>query len=205
MFSFLFEISMTNSNSLFDLILASLLPISWVRLFSIAHGLNFFLFSGCILHLNYVGFDWAFDLGDSSYSAKIWRALCLPTLLSACNFLITPSFISTSQLLLPAIRLSPQFAHLNSFGRLIVLSFAWSSSPQFRQTPFFLILFLHVRICGNYDILWASLGTCIQWLFLQVEGKKYCRSVRYLWLDETRCNKVFFFQILDWIRSFVGR
>ena len=29
------------------------------------------------------------------------------------------------------------------------------------------------------------------WLFLQVEGKKYCGSVRVLWLDETRSNCIF--------------
>ena len=40
--SFSFETSMTNSNSLFDLMVAGLLPIYWVKLFSIAHGLNFF-------------------------------------------------------------------------------------------------------------------------------------------------------------------
>ena len=43
--SFSFEILMTNSDSLFDLMIAGLLPISWVRFFSIAHGLNIlFLF-----------------------------------------------------------------------------------------------------------------------------------------------------------------
>ena len=53
---FSFEISMTNSD-LFDLTVAGLLPISWMSLISIAHGLNFLLTSGSILHLESVGYD----------------------------------------------------------------------------------------------------------------------------------------------------
>ena len=55
--SFSFEISMINSDSLVDLMVAGLLPISWVKLFSIAHGLNVLFFSGSILHLKCVGYD----------------------------------------------------------------------------------------------------------------------------------------------------
>ena len=42
--TFSFEISMINSDSLFNLIIAGLLQISWVRLFSIALGLNVVFF-----------------------------------------------------------------------------------------------------------------------------------------------------------------
>ena len=48
MLSFSFEILMTNSDSLFDLMIAGLLPISWVDLISTAHGLNVIFFSGSI-------------------------------------------------------------------------------------------------------------------------------------------------------------
>ena len=48
MLSFAFEISITNSNSLFDLMVADLVSISWMKLFSIAHSLNFLLFHGSI-------------------------------------------------------------------------------------------------------------------------------------------------------------
>ena len=54
---FSFEISMTNSDFLFDLMVAGLLPISWVRLFSIAHVLNVLFPSWSILHLECVGYD----------------------------------------------------------------------------------------------------------------------------------------------------
>ena len=66
-----FEISMINSDLLVDLMVAGLVPISWVRLFSIAHGLNVLLFSGFILHVTCVGYDCGFDLGDSSSPARI--------------------------------------------------------------------------------------------------------------------------------------
>ena len=65
--SFLFEISMTNSDSLFDLMAAGLLPTSWMKLFSIAHGLDFLFISRSILHLKCVGYDWGFDLGEMPY------------------------------------------------------------------------------------------------------------------------------------------
>ena len=65
------EISMINSDSLFDFMVAGLLPISWVRLFSIGHGLNALFFSGSILHVKCVGYDCGFDLGDSSSPARI--------------------------------------------------------------------------------------------------------------------------------------
>ena len=45
--------------------------------------------------------------------------------ISLC-FLITPSFILTSQLLLPAMCTSQQFGHLDSFRHLFVLSLVWS-------------------------------------------------------------------------------
>ena len=54
--SYSFEISMTNLDSLFDLIVAGLFPISGVKLFSIAHRLNVLFFSGFILHLKCVGY-----------------------------------------------------------------------------------------------------------------------------------------------------
>ena len=65
------EISMTNLDSLIDLMVAGLLPISRVKLFSIAYGLNFLFFSGSILHLKCVGYDLWLDLGDSSSPAMI--------------------------------------------------------------------------------------------------------------------------------------
>ena len=71
MLSFSFEIYMINSNSLVDLMGAILLPISWVRLFSIAHGLNVLFHSGSILQVKCVGNDCVFDLGDSSSPARI--------------------------------------------------------------------------------------------------------------------------------------
>ena len=89
--SFSFEIFMTNSDSLFDLMVADLLPISLMKLFSIAHGLNVIFFSGSILHLKCVGYDWGFDLGDTSPAKILWD-LRLPTLLSACTFLIALFF-----------------------------------------------------------------------------------------------------------------
>ena len=61
---------MINSVSLFDLMVAGLLPISWAKL-SIAHGLNVLFFSGSILHVKCVGYDCSFDLGDSSSLATI--------------------------------------------------------------------------------------------------------------------------------------
>ena len=125
---------MINSVSLFDLMVAGLLPISWAKL-SIAHGLNVLFFSGSILHVKYVGYDCGFDLGDSSSPARIVRALRLPTLQSPCIFLFTRCFISTSQLLLPAMFPFPHFVHFDSFGYLFVLSLVWSS-PQFQQTAF---------------------------------------------------------------------
>ena len=69
--SITFEISMINSVSLVDLMVARLLPISWVRLFSIAHGLNVPFFSGSVLHVKCVGYDCRLDLGDSSSPARI--------------------------------------------------------------------------------------------------------------------------------------
>ena len=54
--SFSFEISMTSLDSLFDLMVAVLLQISWMKLFSIAQKLNVLFFSGSILHLKYVGY-----------------------------------------------------------------------------------------------------------------------------------------------------
>ena len=39
---------MTKADSLFDHIVARLLPISWLKLFSIAHRLNSLFFSGSI-------------------------------------------------------------------------------------------------------------------------------------------------------------
>ena len=108
---FSFEITMTDLDSLFDLMVARLLPSLWVKLFSIAHGLHVLSFSGSILHLKCVGFNWGFDLEDSSSPARIRRALRLSTLLSACIFSITLSLFSTSQLLLPAKCPSPQLTH----------------------------------------------------------------------------------------------
>ena len=55
---------MINSDSLIDLMVAGLLPNSWVRLFFIAHGLNVLFFSGSVLHENFIGNDCVFDLGD---------------------------------------------------------------------------------------------------------------------------------------------
>ena len=55
--SFSFEITMINSDSLFDFMVAGLLPIFRVKLFSIAHGLNVLFFSGSIFHLKCVGHD----------------------------------------------------------------------------------------------------------------------------------------------------
>ena len=77
---------MINSDALFDIMVAGLLPIYWVRLFSIAHGLNVLFFSGSIMQVKCVGYDCGFDLGDSSSPARISRSFRLPTLLSACIF-----------------------------------------------------------------------------------------------------------------------
>ena len=64
--SFSTEISMIKPDSLVDLMVAGLLQISWVRLFSIVHGLNVLFFSGYILQVKCVGNDCEFDLGDLS-------------------------------------------------------------------------------------------------------------------------------------------
>ena len=81
---FSFEISMTKSDLLFEHMVAGLLSIYWVKLFYVAHGLIFFLFSGSFLHKKCVGCGWGFDLGDSASPARISRALRLHTLLSTC-------------------------------------------------------------------------------------------------------------------------
>ena len=77
---------------------------------------------------------------------------------------------SISQLLLPAMCLSPQFTNLDSFWNWFVLYLMWSSSPQFRQILFVCILFFCIRICGFYDISCAGLGTCIQGHLMVVRG-----------------------------------
>ena len=68
---FSFDISMTNSDSFFDLMDAGFLPVSLVKFFSIAHGLKFLFLSGFILHPKFEEFEIGFDLGDSSSPAKI--------------------------------------------------------------------------------------------------------------------------------------
>ena len=55
--SFSFEISLSNLDSLFDLMGAGLHPNSWVKLFSIAHGLTFIYFSGSIFYVTCVGYN----------------------------------------------------------------------------------------------------------------------------------------------------
>ena len=69
--SLLFEISMKSSDSLFDLKIAGFIPISWVKLFPVAHGLNFLFISGSIFHLKYVCHEIVFDLDDSYSPARI--------------------------------------------------------------------------------------------------------------------------------------
>ena len=95
---------------------SGLLPSSWVKVVSIAHGLNFLLFYGSISRLKCVGHDFWFDIADSYSPAMIWRHLIHPTLISAWILLITLSFISTLQLLLLVMCPSRQFAHLDSCG-----------------------------------------------------------------------------------------
>ena len=123
------DISMTNSDSLFDFMVSGLLPTTWVKLFSIIYVLNFPFFPESTLHLKSVAYELGFHLGDSSSSARIWRAFRLLTLPSAYIFLITLFFSFHSHYSLPC-------AHLDSFEHLLVLSLLWSSLPQFRQTPF---------------------------------------------------------------------
>ena len=160
---------MTTSDSAFDLVVTGLLPMSWVRLFFIAHGFNFLLFSGSNLRLKSVGCTETLILGTH---------LLLPGfeelfVFSFCHqliFLKSLFFLfSTSQLLHRAM-CAPQFAHLDSPGQLFALSIVWSSSPHFWQTPFHLHLDLCVRICGIYDISWADLGSCIQRYLMAVRG-----------------------------------
>ena len=69
--SFLFEISMTNSDYFFHLMVAGSPPISWAKLFSIANELNFLLISRSILHLKSVRNDQGFDLEDSSAPTRL--------------------------------------------------------------------------------------------------------------------------------------
>ena len=66
-----------------DFTVAGLLPISWAKLFYIAHELNFNLFSGYFLNLKFVGYEGEFDFRDSSSPVRTWRAPRLTTLLSA--------------------------------------------------------------------------------------------------------------------------
>ena len=54
---FSFEISMANSDSLFDFMVVGLLPIYWMKLFSIANRLNVLFSSGSILHPKCVGYE----------------------------------------------------------------------------------------------------------------------------------------------------
>ena len=191
---------------------AGLLSISWLKLFSIAQELNVLFYSGSILLLKRVGYEWGFDLEDSFCPVWIWRALRLPFLLWACIFLIALSFFSTSQLLLPVMCPSPQFTHLDSLGHCFVLSLVWSSSPQFRQTAYrrhlvFVSVFVAlvtyhgpvlILVCSG--IWWLSGVIESVWLFFQVEGKEYCRGVRVLGLDET----CFYCIFDDWVRFFQG-
>ena len=62
---------MTKSDSLFDLMVAGLFPISFVKHFCISRRLIFIFFSGSILHLKCVEYELGFDLGDSSLPARI--------------------------------------------------------------------------------------------------------------------------------------
>ena len=116
-------------------------------------------------------------------------------------FLYYSSFISTSQLLLPVMCPSPQFEQLDSFGPLFVLSLVKSSSSYFRQIPFCLqfdfcmfvfvvIMTYHVSVfvlfySGDW-LLFGDRG--IIWLLLQVEDKKYCRSVEVPWPKKNNFN-----------------
>ena len=54
--SFSFEISTTNSDSLFDLMVTGLLSFYFMKLSSNTQGLNVIFFSGTILHLKCVGY-----------------------------------------------------------------------------------------------------------------------------------------------------
>ena len=157
---------------------AGSLPISWVKLFSINHGLNFPLFSGSILHLKCIGYDCGFGLGDSSYPVRIWRALSLPTLLIACIFLITLSFIAISQSLLSDMYLSPQFAQLDSFEHsLVFFSTCVVIIPAISAKSFSSASFLCVRICGNYAISWVGFGTFIQPYLMVIRGYRHYMAV----------------------------
>ena len=150
-FFFSFEILMTNSDSLFDLMVAGLLPISLVKLFSITHGLNVFFFSGSILYLKCVGYDWGFDLGDSSSPVRIWRARRLPTLLSACIFSITLFFQLHSCYFLPCVLLR-SLQTLIHLGVDFFCHLCGFLLHNFDKLLFVCILFLCVRICGIYGI-----------------------------------------------------
>ena len=70
---------MMNSDSFVDLMVADLLPTSFVKLFFIAHGLISLFFSGSTLRLKCVECEWGFDLRDSSSTAMIRRDLRLST------------------------------------------------------------------------------------------------------------------------------
>ena len=167
-------ISITKSGLLFDPIVVGSLPLSWMKLFSTAHGLIFLSFSGSILHPKCVGYEWGFDLRDSSSAPGFEERFVFPFCYQRAFFLITLSLISTLQLLLPSMCPSPQIAHSDSFGLPFVLSLVWSSFPQFRQTPFRLHL---VFVCPYFWQLWhilAGFGALIQRNLMVVrEYRKY--------------------------------
>ena len=107
---------------------------------------------------------------------------------------------------------------INSFVTYVVIFSAvsansFSSASCFCVSVCVAIMIYHgsVLILVYNGIWWLSRDEDIIQLFLQVEGKKYSRSVRFSWLDETRFNCIFnewvlffyfFFRILHWIRSF---
>jgi len=70
--------SMTNSDSLFDLMVRGLLPSSCLKHFWIIHGLNFFFFSGFILQLKCVRNFVDLFAGVSSSPDSNWIAHLLP-------------------------------------------------------------------------------------------------------------------------------
>ena len=115
-------------------------------------------------------------------------------------------FFYISQSPLTAICPAPQFARMNSFELLLVLTLMWSPSSQFRRTPFRLHLAFvrpYLQHLGHiiarswylctavFDVFFLSGDTDIIQLFLQVEIKKYCHCVKVPRIDETGFNCVF--------------
>ena len=90
--SFSFEISMTNSDSLFYLIVAGLFPNSWVKFCFVAYDLNCILFSVYILHLKCVESELGLEtrLLLLGFKELLFFPLCYQLAFFKCSIIFFP-------------------------------------------------------------------------------------------------------------------